>query len=135
MIETLSLVTSRRETLLDITLPVIDNLRLARVNHGTMTLFSPSASTGILICSAEKDETAKDIFDLLGILIPEGVWLHDEGQGGADAHLKSALVGPSQSIPVMHGSLVLGPSQRILFCEFEGPRRDRKVYCSIQSDR
>ncbi len=135
MIEILSLVTSQRETLLDITMPVLENLRLARVNNGTLTLFSPGASTGILICSAEKDETARDIFDLLGILIPEGVWLHDGGEGGADAHLKSALVGPSESIPIMHGSLVLGPQQRILFCEFAGPRKDRKVYCSIQSDR
>ena len=135
MIETVPLISQQKESLIDITSQVVHLLRMGRVVNGVVTLFTPDAGTGLVICSGDQRDTSRDIFDLLGILIPEGVWLHDRGCGGADAHLKSALGGSSESIPFMNGSLALGPDQKIFFCDFDGPRRDRKVVCSVISDR
>ena len=49
-----------------------------------------------------------------------GVWLHDRQDGNGDAHLKAGLVGPSETIPVIDGTLGLSTWQGIFFCEFDG---------------
>jgi thiamine phosphate synthase YjbQ (UPF0047 family) len=48
-----------------------------------------------------------DVVDLLRKLIPPGVWLHDRQDGDGGAHLKAGLVGPSETIPVIEGTLGL----------------------------
>jgi secondary thiamine-phosphate synthase enzyme len=48
-------------------------------------------------------------------------------EGNADAHIKVAAVGPSQTLLVEGGALRLGTWQRIFFCEFDGPR-SRQVW-------
>jgi len=45
------------------------------------------------------------------------------GQGNSHAHLKSSVVGASETIPISGGRLALGTWQGIYFCEFDGPRR------------
>lgn len=72
--------------------------------------------------------------ELMHKLIPQGVWRHDVQDGNRDAHLKSGLVGPSETIPLIDGQLGLSTWQNSFFCEFDGPRRDRTVICTILAD-
>ena len=55
----------------------------------------------------------RDVVDLLRKLIPKGVWLHDAQDGNGDAHLKSGIVGPSETIPVVDGRLWLSRWQNL----------------------
>jgi hypothetical protein len=48
----------------------------------------------------------------------------------AAGHIKSALVGPSQTFIIDDGQLVLGHSQKIYFFEFDGPRK-RQIYVQV----
>ena len=64
-----------------------------------------------------------------------GVWLHDRQDGNGDAHLKAGLVGPSETIPVIEGTLGLSTCPGIFFCEFDGPRSDRRVSVTVLADR
>jgi secondary thiamine-phosphate synthase enzyme len=78
------------------------------------------------------DESVQsDVIDLLRKLIPRGVWQHDAQDGNGDAHLKAGLVGPSECVPLIDGRLGLSRWQNIFFCEFDGPRADRQVVCSL----
>ncbi|MCK5597001.1 MAG: secondary thiamine-phosphate synthase enzyme YjbQ, partial [Candidatus Eisenbacteria sp.] len=43
-------------------------------------------------------------------------------EGNSDAHVKSSLVGCSETVLVSDGALVLGTWQGVFFCEFDGPR-------------
>ena len=61
----------------------------------------------------------------------EGPYRHLEGN--SPAHIKSSLIGCSQTVLVESGKLVLGTWQGIFFCEFDGPRA-RKVYVRVVSD-
>ena len=63
-----------------------------------------------------------DIINSLNILIPEGKWIHDSIDGNGTAHIKSAIIGPSETIPVKDGSLKLGRWQSIMLADFDGPR-------------
>ena len=75
-----------------------------------------------------------DVVNLLNKLIPQGVWLHDRQDGNGDAHIKAGIVGPSETIPIINGKMVLGTWQNIFLCEFDGPRRGRNVEVTILAD-
>ena len=76
-----------------------------------------------------------DVVNFLRKLIPAGVWLHDEQDDNGDAHVKAGLVGPSETIPIIDGQPGLSTWQGVFFCEFDGPRRDRKVVCTLIGNR
>ena len=58
-------------------------------------------------------------------------WLHDRIDDNAAAHIKSALIGPSVTIPLAGGRLCLGRWQNVFLCELDGPRRERRVIVTI----
>jgi secondary thiamine-phosphate synthase enzyme len=55
----------------------------------------------------------------------------DRVDDNAAAHIKSAIVGPSETIPVTGGQLVLGTWQNVFLCEFDGPRSERRVIVTV----
>ena len=59
----------------------------------------------------------------LGAMNYRAGYAHSEGN--ADAHIKAAMVGSCQPIPVEEGRLALGRWQGVFFCEFDGPRQRR----------
>jgi len=69
----------------------------------------------------------KDLLDALGRLIPEGVWRHDRVDNNAAAHIKASILGPSETIPVSAGRLLLGTWQAVMLVELDGPRERRLV--------
>ena len=46
-------------------------------------------------------------------------------EGNSHAHLKTSCVGPSQTLILENGQLILGIWQDVYFCEFDGPRNRR----------
>ena len=71
---------------------------------------------------------------LLQKLIPRGVWLHDRQDGNGDAHLKAGIIGPSETITMINGRSGLSRWQNIFLCEFDGPRGQRSIVCTIIGD-
>lgn len=62
--------------------------------------------------------------------IPEGRQ-HDKIDDNGAAHIKAAVIGPSTTVPVQHGRLLLGTWQAIMLVEFDGPR-ERHVMVTLQ---
>lgn len=134
MRETIQLRTGRREELVDITQQVFDVVRRSGVRQGLVTVYAQGATAAIMIQENWDESVQTDVVHLLQKLIPRGVWLHDQQDGNGDSHLKAGLVGPSESIPLIDGQLGLSRWQNIFFCEFDGPRRDRRVVCTVLGD-
>ncbi len=124
--------TSRRSELKDITAEVTQVVAESRVEDGLCCVYVPHTTAGILINENDDPNVAADILTLLERLVPQsGSYKHWEGN--ADAHVKAALVGTSQSVPIEGGKLGLGRWQGIFFCEFDGPRQ-REVKVKILAD-
>ena len=51
-------------------------------------------------------------------------------EGNSHAHMKTSLVGPSQTLIIHNGELVFGIWQDLYFCDFDGPR-NRTFYVKI----
>lgn len=135
MRETIELATSCREELVDITSRVEAVVRASGIRDGLVAVYAQGATAAVMIQENWDDSVQRDVVDLLRKLIPRGVWLHDAQDGNGDAHLKSGLVGPSETLPLIGGKLGLSRWQNIFFCEFDGPRGDRRVVCTILPDR
>jgi len=134
MRENVSLQTSRREELVDITKQVQNAVTHSRVDNGLIVLYVQGATAALMIQENWDESVQTDVVNLLQKLIPRGVWLHDQQDGNGDSHLKAGLVGPSESIPIIDGKLGLSRWQNIFLCEFDGPRAERKVVCTIIKD-
>jgi secondary thiamine-phosphate synthase enzyme len=134
MQETITLQTHQREILVDIT-PMVENLvQLSGVGYGIVNIYAQGATAAIMVQENWDESVQTDVVNLLRKMIPKGVWLHDAQDGNGDAHLKSGLVGPSETIPIIEGRLGLSTWQNIFFCEFDGPRTERRVLCTIIAD-
>jgi secondary thiamine-phosphate synthase enzyme len=128
---TIELATDQREQLVDITDRVRTAARASGLDHGLVSVYAQGATAAVMIQENWDASVPSDVVDLLRKLIPRGVWLHDRQDGNGDAHLKSGLVGPSETIPLFDGELGLSQWQGVFFCEFDGPRASRKVVCTV----
>ena len=135
MQECIRLSTPQREVLVDITSDVSALVKRSGVKNGLISVYAQGATAAIMIQENWDASVQTDVVNLLRKLIPQGVWLHDQQDGNGDAHLKAGLVGPSESIPIVDGALGLSRWQNIFFCEFDGPRSDRRVQCTVLVDR
>ena len=126
--------TGQREELVDITDQVEEAVRKSGIDNGLVTLYVQGATAAMMIQENWDDSVQTDVVNLLRKLIPRGVWLHDQQDGNGDAHLKAGLVGPSETIPVIDGKLGLSQWQNVFFCEFDGPRSERRVVCTVLKD-
>jgi secondary thiamine-phosphate synthase enzyme len=128
---TINLVTRARETLIDITPRVREIVTESGIRDGLVNVYAQGATAAIMIQENWDDSVQTDVVELLQKLIPRGVWRHDAQDGNGDSHLKAGLVGPSESVPIVAGQLGLSRWQNVFFCEFDGPRADRRVLCTL----
>jgi len=131
MREAIRVPTKARETLVDITPQVRDAVARSGVRDGLVAVYAQGATAAIMIQENWDDSVQTDVIELLRKLIPRGVWRHDAQDGNGDAHLKAGLVGPSETIPLIDGQLGLSTWQNIFLCDFDGPRRERTIICTI----
>ncbi|MEN8180407.1 MAG: secondary thiamine-phosphate synthase enzyme YjbQ [Pseudomonadota bacterium] len=134
MREIIELSTASREVLVDITPQVTEVVKQSGCRNGLVNVYAQGATAAIMIQENWDESVQTDVVNLLRKMIPKGVWLHDAQDGNGDSHLKAGLVGPSETIPLIEGSLGLSRWQNVFFCEFDGPRRDRKVVCSVMGE-
>jgi len=125
--------TGAKEGLYDITDKVKSIVEKSGVEEGIVTVYAHGATAAIMIQENWDDSVRTDMLNFLDKIIPQGVWLHDMQDNNGAAHLKSGLIGPSETIPVIEGKLGLSTWQNIFFCEFDGPRSERKVSVTVVS--
>jgi len=118
----ISVETSKRCQRVDITRHVLDMVKGSKVKDGMCLVYTKHTTTGIGINENEDPEIWNDILDYFNQKVKKGVWRHDRLDGNADAHIKSAMIGSSETIPISDGELVLGTYQSINFVELDGPR-------------
>lgn len=89
---------------------------------GVCSLFTQHTTCALTVLTNEEG-IAEDLLNVLHGLVPQTTaYVHDSADH-VRAHVLSALVGPSVSVPVREGRLGLGAYQRIVLVEFEGPRQ------------
>ena len=117
----------RKHEMLDITAPVAELVARADVSEAICSVYVTHATAAVVINENDDPNVCEDVLDALDKLIPAGVWRHDRVDGNAAAHIKAAILGPGETIPVRDGRLVLGTWQAIMLVELDGPRNRRVI--------
>jgi secondary thiamine-phosphate synthase enzyme len=124
--------TARRTHLVNITAEVQRVVSESGVQSGLCHLYVAHTTAGITINEGDDPDVAGDIEATLDKLVPKDAG-YKHYEGNADSHVKSTLVGVSQTILIEGGRLGLGRWQAIFFCEFDGPRA-REVLVKVVPD-
>jgi secondary thiamine-phosphate synthase enzyme len=133
LVRTIHLKTSRRTELRDVTEEIEAAIRESGCSDGVCHLYVPHTTAGILINEGDDPAVARDIEATLDRVIPhDGGYKHAEGN--ADSHIKTALIGTSETLWIENGRLSLGRWQAVFFAEFDGPRA-REFRVKIVPDR
>lgn len=126
---TLSVPTRSRIDFVEISRLVQDKVSAAGVTDGLVVLYVPHTTCGITINEHADPAVAEDIKNQLTKLVPYSTgYRHTEGN--ADSHVKTSIIGSSETVMIEGGKLVLGTWQGIFLADFDGPRT-RKVYLKI----
>jgi secondary thiamine-phosphate synthase enzyme len=122
-----------RTEFIDITDRVQEVLKETGIASGVCTLFVPHTTSGVTINEGADPSVQRDIQETLNSHIPfDGDYHHREGNSAA--HIKSSIIGITETVFIDEGKLVLGTWQSIFFCEFDGPRH-RRVALKFISDK
>ena len=125
MLYEISISTSKREEMIDITEIINEKIKSSKITEGLCIIFVPHTTAGITVNEGADPDVASDIKHTMNKLIPpDGNYAHMEGN--SDAHVKSSLTGICQTIIIQNNRLLLGRWQAVWFCEYDGPRK-RKV--------
>lgn len=117
--------TKKSREIVDITDMVKGALK-GNVKEGVCIVYAPHATAGIIINEYEPN-LERDFLNFFESFVPKGDYEHNKIDDNAEAHMLSAFFGSGKVVPVAGGRLVLGTWQRILLCEFDGPRKRRIV--------
>jgi secondary thiamine-phosphate synthase enzyme len=132
-IERIAVRTTRRTELRNITADVDELVARSGVSSGVCHVYVPHTTAGVTINEGYDPDVARDIELTFDRLAPRDAPGYQHAEGNSDSHVKTAMVGTSQTIFVERGRLLLGRWQAIFLCEFDGPRT-REVLVRIVPD-
>jgi secondary thiamine-phosphate synthase enzyme len=129
----ISVRTNAQVEMIDITAAVETAVIEKNVLNGYCIVFTPHTTAAVTINENADPDVPRDIINALEKAVPQNApYRHSEGN--SPAHVKSSLVGASETVLIENSGLVLGTWQSIFFCEFDGPR-SRKVFIKVVSSR
>ncbi|MHB1389658.1 MAG: secondary thiamine-phosphate synthase enzyme YjbQ [Thermoleophilia bacterium] len=124
---------TRRDEFIDITAEVQQAVTQSGAADGVCRVFVPHTTAAVTINEGADPAVVRDIIAELDAIVPHAHG-YTHAEGNSAAHIKTSMLGSSQTIPVSGGRLVLGTWQAVYFCEFDGPR-NRKVLVRVVPDR
>ncbi len=120
-----------RKELIDVTHDIAGIVRGSGVTDGICLVHSMHSTSAIII-NEHEGGLLNDLASKVRSEFPEDQdWQHNRIDDNADAHLAGSFIGPSVTVPVRGGSLVLGTWQRVFFFELDGPRSDRRIVVEV----
>lgn len=117
----------------DITQQVADKVADSELSGGTVTIFSPSATSSLTTIEYESGAVV-DLQTLFDRLVPRDIeYRHNLrwGDGNGHSHARAALFGPSLTVPFVNKRLTLGTWQQIVFLDFDVRPHDRELILQL----
>jgi secondary thiamine-phosphate synthase enzyme len=127
--EHLKIKTARLKQVVDLTDQLNAILSKNVMAEGLCSVFV-THTTACLTTGEVGEGTEKDLLDVVEQMIPKINFRHGHDPSHAWSHMASSILGPSLTIPVLDGALLLGTWQSVLLIELDGPR-ERDVHVTL----
>ena len=131
-LQTLSVQTSSRNELVEVTDRLRKIVSSFRINEGMLVVYVPHTTAAVTINENADPDVKSDLLAKLSSLVPKNETYYRHGEGNSDSHLKAAMVGHTVTVLVEGGKLVLGRWQGVYFCEFDGPRQRELIVKALK---
>jgi secondary thiamine-phosphate synthase enzyme len=129
MAEVLRVSTTDRKQVVDLTDRIEALIRRAKMQEGLCSLFV-THTTAALTTGEIGEGTEEDFLQVVEQMIPSIHFRHAHDPSHAWSHMASSILGPSLTIPISAGKLVLGTWQSVMLVELDGPR-ERNVHVTL----
>ena len=129
----ISLNTKGNADIQDLTDQIAEIVSNCELNNGTVTIFCPSSTSGLTTIEYESGALS-DLRRLFDEIVPGNrEYAHNERwhDGNGHSHVRAALLGPSITIPFVHGQLTLGTWQQVIYVDFDNRPRQRKLIVQL----
>jgi secondary thiamine-phosphate synthase enzyme len=117
----------------DLTEDVRRGVEASGIAEGVAVVFTPGSTASVTTIEYEPG-VLQDLRDAIERIAPEHIpYAHDAAwhDGNGHSHVRSALLGPSVSVPVHEGKLVLGTWQQVVLLDFDVRARRRRVVLTV----
>jgi secondary thiamine-phosphate synthase enzyme len=131
----LKLETEGEGQIVDLTQGVLAVVRQSGVEHAVVSVFVTGSTAAVTTMEYEPGGV-QDLQETLERIVPRARdYAHNvmNGDDNAHAHLRASLVGPSETIPLVGGRLVLGTWQQVVLIDFDTRPRRREVHVQVLS--
>ena len=111
-------------------------VRESGIKAGIVTIFTPSATSGLTTIEFEPG-LIEDLPEFFEKILPSDVPYHHDmtwHDGNGFSHMRSALIGPDITVPFNDGEMHLGTWQNIVFLDFDNRNRSRRLIVQIMGD-
>ena len=131
MTKLLRISTKQLKEIVDLTELLQTAIQKANMKDGLCSVFV-THTTAAVTTGEIGEGTEEDFLQIVEEVIPRIQFRHAHDPSHAWSHMAASLLGPSLTIPVAEGELVLGTWQSVMFVELDGPR-ERHVHVSLMS--
>ena len=121
---------NQTQNMIKITNSIREDILKSGIKNGIVVVYCPHTTAGITINENADPDVVRDMIYGFEKVYPTIDKNYRHFEGNSHAHLKSSTVGPSQTLILDGGELIMGVWQDVYFCEFDGPR-NRKYYVKI----
>lgn len=132
----ITLKTSARDEVIDVTEKVREIVSKSNIREGLACVFVVGSTAAVTTVEHEPG-LVTDMRDAMDRLYPKSIdYEHHQrwGDGNGHSHIRASFVGPSLTVPIVDGDLVLGTWQQIVFLEFDNKPRTREITVQIVGD-
>jgi len=124
MVKQIDIATRKQTEFTNVTSQIQNIVSQSGIKEGICYIYMPHTTAAVTINEDADPNVVKDITNELDKIVPyQDGYLHSEGNSAA--HIKASIIGPSETVLIENGQLMLGTWQGIFFCEFDGPRQRR----------
>ncbi len=121
--------TANLKQTVDLTDQVQAVIRQAKMKEGLCSIFV-THTTAAVTTGEIGEGTEQDLLEVVEQMIPRIQFRHAHDPSHAWSHMASSILGPSLTLPVSAGKLVLGTWQSVMLVELDGPR-ERDVHVTL----
>lgn len=131
--DTIKLQTEGEGDMIDMTSQLSNIVKESKIKNGTVTIFVLGSTAAVTTIEYESG-LIHDFPVMLSRIVPKDIeYEHDNTwhDGNGHSHVRSSLIGPSITIPIIHGKLTLGTWQQVVLLEMDTRSRNRTVILQI----
>ena len=128
--------TAREGDIVDITNLVENVVKRSGISDGMVHVFAIGSTAAISTMEYEPG-LKQDLPEILERIAPKNIEYKHHlrwGDYNGHSHIRATILGPSLTVPIKDGRLILGTWQQIIFIELDVRARDRRIMVTVMGE-